>query len=249
MDEVTEAMSPGGHILKQRAHSRPVSLELLESVNQMPSPPALSQPAASSPQPRCSLHSLPSANRNQMSTIPNSSSPSNSRTLDNARALMTQLASSSSASLFFGPSIPQAMNKPCSQTSTTASNYAATVTSLRIQTGRVSISNRHSHTGPGSKTMSAALMLAQCISSINALSTICEATGANINEVAHTVDRDSHVGPKFLHASVGFRGSCFQKDILNLIYLSVWLTQAPRVTNHPAGSTATQACQHNPHTS
>ena len=63
-------------------------------------------------------------------------------------------------------------------------------------------------------------MLAQRISSINALSAICEATGANIEEVAHAVGRDSRVGPKFLRASVGFGGSCFQKDILNLVYLS-----------------------------
>ncbi|KAF8835309.1 hypothetical protein BDN67DRAFT_1015665 [Paxillus ammoniavirescens] len=59
MDEVTEAISPGGHILKRRACSRPLSLELLESVNQMPSPPTSSQPAMSSPQPRCPLHSPP----------------------------------------------------------------------------------------------------------------------------------------------------------------------------------------------
>src|ERR1700728_1451238 len=63
-------------------------------------------------------------------------------------------------------------------------------------------------------------MLAQRISSINALSAICEATGANIDEVAHAVGYDSRVGPKFLRASVGFGGSCFQKDILNLVYLS-----------------------------
>ena len=63
-------------------------------------------------------------------------------------------------------------------------------------------------------------MLAQRISSINALSAICEATGANIEEVAHAVGKDTRVGPKFLRASVGFGGSCFQKDILNLVYLS-----------------------------
>lgn len=63
-------------------------------------------------------------------------------------------------------------------------------------------------------------MLAQRISSINALSAICEATGANIDEVAYAVGKDSRVGPKFLRASVGFGGSCFQKDILNLVYLS-----------------------------
>ena len=63
-------------------------------------------------------------------------------------------------------------------------------------------------------------MLAQRISSINALSAICEVTGANIDEVSHAVGCDSRIGPKFLKASVGFGGSCFQKDILNLVYLS-----------------------------
>ncbi|KAF8062192.1 UDP-glucose/GDP-mannose dehydrogenase [Lyophyllum atratum] len=68
--------------------------------------------------------------------------------------------------------------------------------------------------------LAANAMLAQRISSINALSAICEATGANIDEVAHAIGYDSRVGPKFLKASVGFGGSCFQKDILNLVYLS-----------------------------
>jgi UDPglucose 6-dehydrogenase len=68
--------------------------------------------------------------------------------------------------------------------------------------------------------LAANAMLAQRISSINALSAICEATGANIDEVAHAVGFDSRVGSKFLRASVGFGGSCFQKDILNLVYLS-----------------------------
>jgi UDPglucose 6-dehydrogenase len=68
--------------------------------------------------------------------------------------------------------------------------------------------------------LAANAMLAQRISSVNALSAICEATGANIDEVAHAVGFDSRIGPKFLKASVGFGGSCFQKDILNLVYLS-----------------------------
>ncbi|KAF9516107.1 hypothetical protein BS47DRAFT_1376070 [Hydnum rufescens UP504] len=68
--------------------------------------------------------------------------------------------------------------------------------------------------------LAANAMLAQRISSINALSAICEATGANIDEVSNAVGMDSRVGPKFLRASVGFGGSCFQKDILNLVYLS-----------------------------
>lgn len=61
--------------------------------------------------------------------------------------------------------------------------------------------------------------LAQRISSINSVSALCEATGADIDEVAQAIGRDSRIGPKFLKASVGFGGSCFQKDILNLVYL------------------------------
>jgi UDPglucose 6-dehydrogenase len=62
--------------------------------------------------------------------------------------------------------------------------------------------------------------LAQRISSINSISALCEATGADVDEVAGAIGRDSRIGPKFLKASVGFGGSCFQKDILNLVYLS-----------------------------
>ncbi|CAG9463176.1 unnamed protein product [Pedinophyceae sp. YPF-701] len=54
---------------------------------------------------------------------------------------------------------------------------------------------------------------------MNAMSAICEATGADIQEISHSVGTDSRVGPKFLNASVGFGGSCFQKDILNLVYI------------------------------
>jgi UDPglucose 6-dehydrogenase len=61
--------------------------------------------------------------------------------------------------------------------------------------------------------------LAQRISSINSISALCEATGADVDEVARAIGRDSRIGPKFLRASVGFGGSCFQKDILNLVYL------------------------------
>lgn len=61
--------------------------------------------------------------------------------------------------------------------------------------------------------------LAQRISSINSISALCEETGADIDEVAHAIGKDSRIGPKFLKASVGFGGSCFQKDILNLTYL------------------------------
>jgi UDPglucose 6-dehydrogenase len=61
--------------------------------------------------------------------------------------------------------------------------------------------------------------LAQRISSINSISALCEATGADVQEVARAIGFDSRIGPKFLQASVGFGGSCFKKDILNLVYL------------------------------
>lgn len=61
--------------------------------------------------------------------------------------------------------------------------------------------------------------LAQRISSINSISALCEATGADVDEVANAIGKDSRIGSKFLKASVGFGGSCFQKDILNLVYL------------------------------
>lgn len=69
-----------------------------------------------------------------------------------------------------------------------------------------------------SKLVSNAL-LAQRISSVNALSALCEATGADVDEVTFAAGKDSRIGSKFLKASVGFGGSCFQKDILNLVYL------------------------------
>jgi UDPglucose 6-dehydrogenase len=61
--------------------------------------------------------------------------------------------------------------------------------------------------------------LAQRISSINAISALCEATGADVGQVATAIGQDSRIGHKFLGASVGFGGSCFQKDLLNLVYL------------------------------
>lgn len=61
--------------------------------------------------------------------------------------------------------------------------------------------------------------LAQRISSINAISALCEQTEANVNEVSHAIGTDSRIGSRFLRASVGFGGSCFKKDILNLVYL------------------------------
>ena len=62
-------------------------------------------------------------------------------------------------------------------------------------------------------------MLAQRISSINTLSGLCEKTGANIDDLSKAIGMDHRIGPKFLKASAGFGGSCFQKDILNLVYL------------------------------
>ncbi|KAM0747482.1 UDP-glucose dehydrogenase [Meredithblackwellia eburnea MCA 4105] len=79
--------------------------------------------------------------------------------------------------------------------------------------------------------LAANALLAQRISSINALSAICEATGADIDEVAHACGRDTRIGPKFLKASVGFGGSCFQKDIANLVYLSESL-HLPQVADY-----------------
>lgn len=67
--------------------------------------------------------------------------------------------------------------------------------------------------------LAANALLAQRVSSVNALSALCEATEADIAEVTHAVGMDSRIGPKFLKAGVGFGGSCFKKDILNLVYL------------------------------
>jgi UDPglucose 6-dehydrogenase len=67
--------------------------------------------------------------------------------------------------------------------------------------------------------LTANAFLAQRISSINAISALCEATEADVDEVAHAIGLDSRIGSKFLKASIGFGGSCFKKDILNLVYL------------------------------
>ncbi|MGK6350481.1 UDP-glucose 6-dehydrogenase [Parapedobacter sp. DT-150] len=68
--------------------------------------------------------------------------------------------------------------------------------------------------------LTANAFLAQRVSSINAISELCERTGANVDEVSRAIGTDSRIGPKFLKASVGFGGSCFQKDILNLVYIA-----------------------------
>lgn len=67
--------------------------------------------------------------------------------------------------------------------------------------------------------LAANAFLAQRISSINAISALCEKTGADVEEVAYAIGMDTRIGPRFLKASVGFGGSCFKKDILNLVYL------------------------------
>jgi len=67
--------------------------------------------------------------------------------------------------------------------------------------------------------LTANAFLAQRISSINAISALCEVTEADVDEVAGAIGTDSRIGPKFLKSSVGFGGSCFQKDVLNLVYL------------------------------
>lgn len=68
--------------------------------------------------------------------------------------------------------------------------------------------------------LTANAFLAQRVSSINAMSELCEKTGADVNEVAKAIGMDSRIGPKFLKSSVGFGGSCFQKDILNMVYIA-----------------------------
>ncbi|KAK3628265.1 hypothetical protein LTR22_022431 [Elasticomyces elasticus] len=68
--------------------------------------------------------------------------------------------------------------------------------------------------------LAANCLLAQRISSINSLSALCEATGADIDELAHAVGQDSRIGSKMLKASAGFGGSCFKKDVLSLVYIA-----------------------------
>ena len=89
--------------------------------------------------------------------------------------------------------------------------YAAWVPSEKILTTNVWSSEL--------SKLTANAFLAQRISSINAISALCEVTGANVDEVANAIGTDSRIGPEFLKSSVGFGGSCFQKDILNLVYL------------------------------
>lgn len=67
--------------------------------------------------------------------------------------------------------------------------------------------------------LAANAFLAQRVSSINAIAGLCEATGADVDEVARVIGADGRIGPKFLKAGPGFGGSCFKKDVLNLVYL------------------------------
>lgn len=82
--------------------------------------------------------------------------------------------------------------------------------------------------------LSANAFLAQRISSINAISALCEKTGADVDEIAHAIGADRRIGAKFLKSSVGFGGSCFQKDILNLVYLCRHFN-LPEVANYWEG--------------
>eukprot|EP00742_Colponemidia_sp_Colp-10_P005841 GILJ01006248.1.p1 GENE.GILJ01006248.1~~GILJ01006248.1.p1 ORF type:complete len:474 (-),score=104.89 GILJ01006248.1:245-1666(-) len=79
--------------------------------------------------------------------------------------------------------------------------------------------------------LAANAFLAQRISSINAISAICDVSGANVQEVSRAIGADSRLGSKFLNASVGFGGSCFQKDVLNMVYLCESL-RLPEVANY-----------------
>ncbi len=68
--------------------------------------------------------------------------------------------------------------------------------------------------------LTANAFLAQRISSINSIGALCETTGADVREVARAIGTDSRIGAKFLDSGPGFGGSCFKKDILNLVYLA-----------------------------
>jgi len=97
-----------------------------------------------------------------------------------------------------------------------AVNYLANVYRRWVPTKQVLTTNLWS---AELSKLTANAFLAQRISSINSISALCEVTGADVSEVAYAIGVDSRIGPKFLKSSVGFGGSCFQKDILNLVYL------------------------------
>merc|ERR1719198_242784 len=105
---------------------------------------------------------------------------------------------------------------PVTPQGTAAVQYLANVYRRWVPTEQVLTTNLWS---AELSKLTANAFLAQRISSINSISALCEATGANVSEVSHAIGVDTRIGPKFLKASVGFGGSCFQKDILNLVYL------------------------------
>ncbi|MEB3326055.1 MAG: nucleotide sugar dehydrogenase, partial [Cyanobacteriota bacterium] len=100
--------------------------------------------------------------------------------------------------------------------STTAINALASVDSQWVAPEKILRTNLWSSE---LSKLTANAFLAQRISSINAIASLCEATGADVREVARAIGTDSRIGPKFLQAGPGYGGSCFQKDILNLVYL------------------------------
>ncbi|KAK4032400.1 hypothetical protein C8A01DRAFT_20521 [Parachaetomium inaequale] len=93
-----------------------------------------------------------------------------------------------------------------------ASVYASWIPSSRIITTNVFSSEL--------AKLVANSMLAQRISSINSIAAICDATGADVDEVARAIGADPRIGSKFLRAGIGFGGSCFKKDVLSLVYLA-----------------------------
>ncbi|KAH7920791.1 hypothetical protein BV22DRAFT_1073421 [Leucogyrophana mollusca] len=173
-EEVTEAISPGGHIIKRRARSRPVSLELLESVNQTPSPPAYRQPACASAKATSAI-TFPSVSHPTTTSAKSSpfevGSPMPRRRLtggsgpspfcqsrpseSNSRAPFSRLPSS--GTLFFGPSIPptaldspRTSNlRPRTSTGASASSVSTARATLRNQTSGPSMASRHSYAGTG----------------------------------------------------------------------------------------------------
>ena len=78
--------------------------------------------------------------------------------------------------------------------------------------------------------LTANAFLAQRISSINSIAALCEATGADVREVSRAIGTDTRIGSKFLDSGPGFGGSCFKKDVLNLVYLSEFFG-LPEVAN------------------
>ncbi|KAG1788014.1 uncharacterized protein HD556DRAFT_1405954 [Suillus plorans] len=171
-DEVTEAISPGGHIIKRRARSRPVSIELLESVNHSPSPKA--EYSNTKPPPVPITFPSVSRDRNRPTSFVGSPSPVPRRRLTGSSGPnpflshppsrlnlhsqprprpFARIASNSSATHFFGPSIPQSVQCPRKRT-----NSSVDATLDLCTQSRLSPSNRHSYAGPDSAGVSVAPM-------------------------------------------------------------------------------------------